>query len=61
MANPQGKHQIAIMAQLRKQPQNTYPLPKCVTNEGIAQRLAIRRLADKGLVTIDGDRYAIVR
>jgi hypothetical protein len=49
------------MAQLRRQPQNSYPIPPGTTNEGIMKRAAIRRLVDKGLAIIEGDRFRIVR
>jgi hypothetical protein len=52
-ARPQGKHQREVMAQLRRQPQNSYPIPPGTTNEGI--------MVDKGLAIIEGDRFRIVR
>jgi len=58
---PQGKRQREVMAKLRRQPQNSYPLPPGNTHEGITLRAAIRRLADKGLVALEGDRYRLVR
>lgn len=58
---PQGKHQREVMAKLRRQPQNSYPLPPGTDSEGIAVRAAIRRLAQKGLAVIEGDRYRIAR
>lgn len=63
MLNPQGRHQIEVMAQLKRQPQNSYPMPAATTNDGIARRFAIRRLFDKGLVTLesDGSRYRLAR
>lgn len=60
---PRGKHQTAIMARLKRQPQNSYPMPCGATVEGRTLRMAIRRLAEKGLVQLesDGARYRIIR
>ncbi len=57
----QGRHQRSIIAQLRRQPQNSYPLPHGVTAR--AEQRAVLRLVDKGLVTLEscGRRYRIER
>lgn len=45
---PQGKLQVALYAQAMRQPQKLHQLP-----DGTAERLAVRRLAEKGLLELD--------
>ena len=55
LLRPQGRHQRAIYAKVRKQPQNSYPMPQG------AARVAVKALVRKGFLVMepDGKRYRI--
>lgn len=57
LIRPQGKHQRAIWAKVKRQPQNSYPMPQG------ALRAAVHRLVEKGFLVIEssGQRYRIAR